>query len=152
MTERNFILESSEFLYLMTDIVKTSRWNIAIYSDIYLHNRRLSKCCARIIFQSDWRAPLKVNMMDKVALSVQASQDEQNNSVKHPEIVSLFVYFKLYVYTLSAARHARATSGKSPRNSCRKWKSLKLKTSVLDGNCWESMNLWRYMVMLIWSK
>ena len=28
---------------------------------IYVFNRRLSRCCARIIFQRDWRAPLKVN-------------------------------------------------------------------------------------------
>ena len=37
-------------------------------------------------------------MADRVALSVKASQDQQNNSVKHPETVSLIVYFKLYVY------------------------------------------------------
>ena len=45
-------------------------------------------------------------MTDKVALSVQASQDQQKNSVKHPETVSLFVYFKLYVYTLSGSRQS----------------------------------------------
>ena len=37
-------------------------------------------------------------MADRVALSVQASQEQQNNNVKHPEIVSLFVYFILYIY------------------------------------------------------
>ena len=31
-------------------------------------------------------------MADRVALSVQASQDQQNNSVKHPEI-SIFTLF-----------------------------------------------------------
>ena len=45
--------------------------------------------------------------MDRVAVSVQASQDQQNNSVKHLETVYIyFVYFKLYVYvrgTLSGA-------------------------------------------------
>ena len=45
-------------------------------------------------------------MTDRVALSVQASQDQQKNSVKHPETVSLFVYFKLYVYTLSGSRQS----------------------------------------------
>ena len=38
-------------------------------------------------------------MADRVDLSVQASQDQQNNSVKHQATVYLyFPYFKLYVY------------------------------------------------------
>ena len=57
-------------------------------------------------------------MADRVALSVEASQDQQNNSVKHPETVSLFVYFKLYVYFEWSPRvplnnYARAALGKS---------------------------------------
>ena len=57
-------------------------------------------------------------MADRVALSVEASQDQQNNSVKHPETVSLFVYFKLYVYfewspRVALKNYARAILGKS---------------------------------------
>ena len=37
-------------------------------------------------------------MTDKVALSVQASQEQQNNNAEHQETVSKFVCFKLYVY------------------------------------------------------
>ena len=36
-----------------------------------------------------------------VVLSVQASQDQQNNSVKHPETVSLFTYVKITDKSLS---------------------------------------------------
>ena len=44
--------------------------------------------------QRDWIRALgglhsKVTMADRVAVSVQASQDQQNNSVKHSETVSL---------------------------------------------------------------
>ena len=48
-------------------------------------------------------------MADRVALSVKASQDQQNNSVEHPETVSLLcliVYFKLYKFSLNGARQS----------------------------------------------
>ena len=38
------------------------------------------------IFSGVWF--FKINMPDRVALSVQASQEQQNDSVKHPETVS----------------------------------------------------------------
>ena len=60
---------------------------------------RLSRCCVRIIFlkalSGCWR---EETMTDRVALLVKTRQDRQHNSVKHPEIVSLFVYINMYVY------------------------------------------------------
>ena len=42
-----------------------------------------------------WRAPLKVNNDGGLTSSFSVgSSEQQNNSVKHPETVSLFVYFK----------------------------------------------------------
>ena len=56
-------------------------------------------------------------MAERVALSVQASQDQQNNNVKHLEAVFLFVYFKLYVFfewspSVPLKNYAQATPGK----------------------------------------
>ena len=61
---------------------------------------------------------MKMNY-SSIAQLVQASQDQQNNSVKHPQTVFLFVYFKLYYYfewstTVPVKNDARATYGKSP--------------------------------------
>ena len=51
-------------------------------------------------------------MADRVAVSVQASQDQRNNSAKHPETVFLFVHYFECSPPVSLKNYARATLGK----------------------------------------
>ena len=60
-------------------------------------------------------------MANRVALSAQASQDQQNNSIKHPENCIFTLFTSDCMFTLSGARqslwklnYARSTSGKLP--------------------------------------
>ena len=62
-----------------------STFEQSVRIEIIKNDARTIRCCARIIFSKELAGSTQSN----VALSVQASHNQQNNRVKHPKTVSL---------------------------------------------------------------
>ena len=97
------------------EVTGSSLFVFKLSAIIKIHNKLIKTSGIRRHFAVSWRIALKLNN-GGFALTVQVSQDQQNNSFKHPETLSLN-----FMFSLSEARQtlwkmidAHATPGKSP--------------------------------------